>query len=184
MGSENVPPSPDVEDRSALNGVSGWLMFFVIIFFLNALNLLSMPFTVRIINWDYLWQENQAITTYFAVSQIAEFVGAILALVAAVLILKRQKSAIIAVNIYCILLIAVSLAGMTLSDEMGSMIEKGLPVVSFVNLSQQVPDFLDLDFGSLLGTSLIMGFGGIIVAAVVIFLYFRLSQRVKVTLSQ
>lgn len=167
---------------SHLVGVSGWLLFFVIIFTLNALNLLALPFAVRLINWDVLWRANPGMTTYFALSSTFEFVAAVISAVIVVLILMRRKAAIAAVNLYCLLLGIQSLVGMFLVDSTVRLFDTGLPVINIAHYCKYISFFVNVDLERILAGSLYFAYVAVIAVALVFFLYFRTSRRVKATL--
>ena len=168
---------------SHLVGIRGWLLFFVIVFILNAFNLLALPFAVRIINWETLWRANPAMTSYFALSSAFEFVAAIISLVVVVLILMRRRTAIMAVNFYCLLLCVQSLAGMFLVDSTVKLFDSDLPVINIAHYCKYVSVFVNIDLERILAGSLYFAHLSVITVALVFFLYFRTSRRVKVTLT-
>ena len=182
MQSANEPSVNNEGTDSYLKGVYGWLLFFVIIFFINALNIFSLPFTVRVINWNVLWHENETLTVYFALSSIVEFTAAIVSGVIGVLILMRRRAAVDAVNIYCLLIGGVSLVGLFMVDSMVELFNTDIPVINFAHYCKFIPGLARMDLDEILNASLYFSYSVVIIVTLLIFLYFRLSRRVKVTL--
>lgn len=169
---------------SDLVGVHGWLLFFAIIFFLNALNIFSVPVGVGLIKWRAIWQESEILAVYFAVSSLVEFICAVTVLTAGMLIVMRRKAAVTAVNIYCILLAANAAVGIYLADSLADLLGSEVPVFNVVHYTKYLAHAIDMDLSWTIGASLYAAYVGIIVVALVFFLYFRFSKRVAATLTQ
>jgi hypothetical protein len=168
--------------ESHLHGIYGWLLFFLIIFFLNSLNILSLPFTVRFINWGGIWSKSKALTVYLASATVIEFVAAVTTAIAGVLILMKRKAAVAAVNVYCLLITAASMAGLFMTNSMVAIFSTDIPFINAAHYSKYVSSFLRMDLEKILATSLYSAYVGVIIAALLFFLYFRHSRRVKATL--
>jgi len=184
MESVEQPAATRHQGGAELCGVHGWLMFFVVVFFLNSLNLFSMPFTVSLINWRAVWEHDAAAALYMASSSLVEYLAAIATLVAAVLILMRRRIALVAVNAYCALLGVQALGGLLLTQSIVELVQDSIPIVSSARFSLEVSRFFRIDLDQFLLFSLYFSFSAVLAVAVVVFLYFLLSRRVKATLKQ
>jgi len=179
----DITPNIDAESSDAyLIGVRGWLLVFVIIFFINALNILSLPFTIRLINWEVLWHESRMLTLFFAFSSIIEFVAAIVSVVIGALILLRRRAAVAAVNLFCLLICTESLAGLLMVDSIVELFDTNVPVINVAQYCKYISAFIRIDLGNILVASLYFAYAVVILAALLFFLYFHLSRRVKATL--
>ncbi len=174
IGTESTDPS--------LDGVRGWLLVFVIIFFVNALNVFSLLFTIRLINWEALWHENQTLTLFIALSTVIEFVAAVVSAVVGVLILMRRRAAVAAVVLFSLLLCAESVIGLLMVDSIVELVGTNVPVINVAQYCKYISAFISMDLDKILVASLYFAYAVVILMALLFSLYFRLSRRVKATL--
>jgi hypothetical protein len=165
-----------------LCGVHGWLLFFVIVFFLNALNILSIPAAYSLIDWDRFLGGNETAITYHRIASAVEFCGAVVSLTAAILIINRRKAAVIAVNVYCLLMAGISVAGLMTVKSAIRLARDGVSAMGISQLTRYFSNVTNISWDRLIGVSLYSAYATIIALMLIIFLYFQLSQRVKLTL--
>lgn len=183
METEHQQPVYDERKDSDLVGINGWLLLCLILLILSAVNVVSLPYSVSIFNWRALWSASQTLTIYFIFSFLIQFAAGVCAGVTAVLILSKRKVAIATVTAYCLLICAESIVGIITAQPIFEAITKIPSIINIGNYCRYSPFVSAMNLERIIMASIYFGYAIAMGFAVIVYLYFHRSERVKATLT-